>query len=126
VFASRVKSLRLHWAYEEGDMLDLMAREWSDLFDMEVLGYKLMSFKGIFKTALPEFKALRDFEWIGYPEMRMDMVQIVLASHKHIHGLGLMYAISFFVAHISLSTSAFFPYIVVGTLMLSECRPFET
>jgi hypothetical protein len=27
VFASRVKSLRLHWAYEEGDMLDLMTRE---------------------------------------------------------------------------------------------------
>lgn len=26
IFASRVKSLRLHWAYEEGDMLDLMAR----------------------------------------------------------------------------------------------------
>ncbi|KAF8900469.1 hypothetical protein CPB84DRAFT_1815399 [Gymnopilus junonius] len=70
VFASRVKSLRLHWAYEEGDMLDLMTR--------------------IFKTALPEFKALRDFEWIGYPEMRADMVQVVLASHKHLHGLGLI------------------------------------
>lgn len=27
VFASLVKSLRLHWAYEEGDMLDLMARQ---------------------------------------------------------------------------------------------------
>lgn len=27
VFACRVKSLRLHWAYEEGDMLDLMTRE---------------------------------------------------------------------------------------------------
>ncbi|KAF8154245.1 hypothetical protein B0H34DRAFT_661953 [Crassisporium funariophilum] len=70
VFASRVKSLRLHWAYEEGDMLDLMTR--------------------IFKTALPEFRALRDFEWIGYPEMRADMVQAVLASHKHLHGLGLI------------------------------------
>lgn len=30
VFASRVKSLRLHWAYEEGDMLDLMTREHLD------------------------------------------------------------------------------------------------
>ncbi|KAF8962211.1 hypothetical protein BDZ97DRAFT_1130863 [Flammula alnicola] len=70
IFASRVKSLRLHWAYEEGDMLDLMTR--------------------IFKTALLEFKALRDFEWIGYPEMRADMVQAVLASHKHLHGLGLI------------------------------------
>lgn len=39
VFASRVKSLRLHWAYEEGDMLDLMAREF-DLFG-RFLGYKL-------------------------------------------------------------------------------------
>ena len=27
LFASRVKRLRLHWAYEEGDMLDLTARE---------------------------------------------------------------------------------------------------
>lgn len=32
VFASRVKSLRLHWAYEEGDMLDLMSRMCSCLF----------------------------------------------------------------------------------------------
>ncbi|KAF9529918.1 hypothetical protein CPB83DRAFT_851811 [Crepidotus variabilis] len=70
VFASRVKSLRLHWAYEEGDMLDLMIR--------------------IFKTALPEFKSLRDFEWIGYPEMRADMVQAVLATHPNLHGLGLI------------------------------------
>ncbi|KAF8647574.1 hypothetical protein AX16_006613 [Volvariella volvacea WC 439] len=70
VFASHVKSLRLHWAYEEGDMLDLMAR--------------------IFRTALPEFKALRDFEWIGYPEMRADMVQAVLSSHPRLHGLGLI------------------------------------
>jgi hypothetical protein len=28
LFARRVKSLRLHWAYEESDMLDLMMREW--------------------------------------------------------------------------------------------------
>ena len=27
--------------------------------------------------------------------MRMDMVQTVLASHKHLHGLGLMYVITF-------------------------------
>ncbi|KAF7360763.1 hypothetical protein MVEN_00808300 [Mycena venus] len=70
VFAGRVKSLRLHWAYEEGDMLDLMVR--------------------IFRSALPEFKALRDFEWIGYPEMRAEMVQTVLATHPHLHGLGLI------------------------------------
>lgn len=53
-------------------------------------------YQGIFTTALPEFKALRDFEWIGYPEMRMDMVQTVLASHKHLHGLGLMYVYCLF------------------------------
>ncbi|KAJ7092432.1 hypothetical protein B0H15DRAFT_833910 [Mycena belliarum] len=70
VFASRVKSLRLHWAYEEGDMLDLMVR--------------------IFRSTLPEFRALRDFEWIGYPEMRAEMVQTVLATHPHLHGLGLI------------------------------------
>jgi hypothetical protein len=57
------------------------------------LGYKLNSnmYQGIFTTALPEFKALHDFEWISYPEMSMDMVQTILASHKHLHGLGLMY-----------------------------------
>ena len=26
-FAGRIKTLRLHWSYEEGDMLDLMARK---------------------------------------------------------------------------------------------------
>jgi len=70
VFAKRVKCLRLHWAYEEGDMLDLMAR--------------------IFRTALPEFTDLRDFEWIGYPELRADMVQVVLGAHPNLHSLGLM------------------------------------
>ncbi|KAJ7457063.1 hypothetical protein FB451DRAFT_1275829 [Mycena latifolia] len=70
VFASRVKSLRLHWAYEEGDMLDLMIR--------------------IFRSTLPEFKSLQDFEWIGYPEMSAEMVQTVLSTHSHLHGLGLI------------------------------------
>lgn len=70
VFASRVKCLRLHWAYEEGDMLDLMLR--------------------IFRTALPEFKDLREFEWIGYPELRAEMVQAILLSHSKLQGLGLI------------------------------------
>lgn len=26
IFASQIKILRLHWAYEEGDMLDIMTR----------------------------------------------------------------------------------------------------
>jgi len=30
----------------------------------------------IFKTALPEFRALEEFEWMGYPELQADMVQV--------------------------------------------------
>ena len=53
------------------------------------LGYKLNdnTYQGIFTTALPKLKALRDFEKNGYPEMRMNMVQTVLVSHKHLRGL---------------------------------------
>lgn len=39
---------------------------------------------------MPAFNALREFEWIGYPEMRADIVQEVLASHSHIQSLGLI------------------------------------
>ncbi|EGN94620.1 hypothetical protein SERLA73DRAFT_114070 [Serpula lacrymans var. lacrymans S7.3] len=70
VFANRVKVLRIHWSYEEGEPLELVSR--------------------MFRAALPEFKALREFEWIGYPEMRADMVSSLLASHPHIRCLGLM------------------------------------
>jgi hypothetical protein len=70
VFARRIKILRLHWAYEGGDMLDLMSR--------------------IFRTALPAFKALQEFEWIGYPELQGDMVQALLQSHPNLMRLGLM------------------------------------
>ncbi|KAH9851278.1 hypothetical protein C2E23DRAFT_831875 [Lenzites betulinus] len=70
VFASRVKALRLHWAYEENDMFDLMTR--------------------MFKSALPAFSALREFEWIGYPELRVEMVQAVLQTHPNLHTLGLI------------------------------------
>ncbi|KXN82398.1 hypothetical protein AN958_02603 [Leucoagaricus sp. SymC.cos] len=67
-FASRVRVLRVHWAYEEGDLLDLMLR--------------------VFKTTLPEFHALREFEWIGYPELRQDMVQFLLNVHPRLVSLG--------------------------------------
>ncbi|KAI0354203.1 hypothetical protein OH77DRAFT_517571 [Trametes cingulata] len=70
VFASRVKALRLHWAYEENDMFDLMTR--------------------MFKSALPAFIALREFEWIGYPELRAEMVQAVLQTHPNLQTLGLI------------------------------------
>ncbi|KAH9924241.1 hypothetical protein B0H21DRAFT_781435 [Amylocystis lapponica] len=59
-FANQVKTLRLHWAYEEGDMLDLMTR--------------------LFRTALPALKALHGAE----------MVQAVLGSHPHLESLGLI------------------------------------
>ncbi|KAG7441240.1 uncharacterized protein BT62DRAFT_908730 [Guyanagaster necrorhizus] len=70
VFASQIKSLRIHWAYEESDVLDLMTRA--------------------LRTALPKFTMLGDFEWIGYPEMRADVVQNVLASHSRIQSIGLI------------------------------------
>ena len=52
----------------------------------------------------------------------MDMVETVLASHKHLHGLGLMYVNFTFFTYISLT----FLYIVVGTLTLSAYRLSET
>lgn len=70
VFASQIKSLRIHWAYEESDVLDLITRA--------------------FRTAIPKFTALRDFEWIGYPEMRASIVQHVLVSQSCIESLGLI------------------------------------
>lgn len=46
---------------------------------------------GILRTALPDFKALEEFEWIGYPELQADMVQVLLKSHPNLSRLGLMY-----------------------------------
>ncbi|SJL10819.1 uncharacterized protein ARMOST_14213 [Armillaria ostoyae] len=70
VFASQIKSLRIHWAYEDSDVLDLITRA--------------------FRTAIPKFKELLDFEWIGYPEMRAGVVQHVLVSQSRIESLGLI------------------------------------
>lgn len=42
----------------------------------------------VFRTALPEFCGLREFEWIGYPELRADMVQNLLGSHPRLTSLG--------------------------------------
>jgi len=69
-FAVMVKTLRIHWAYEEGDILDLMLR--------------------LFREALPYFTALKEFEWIGYPELRDENVAAVLESHPNLHSLGLI------------------------------------
>ena len=49
-----------------------------------------MAFIDIFKTSLTAFKALRNFEWIGYPDMQVEMVEALLKTHKYLHGLGLM------------------------------------
>ncbi|TDL26844.1 hypothetical protein BD410DRAFT_782927 [Rickenella mellea] len=70
VFAKKVKTLRIHWAYEEGDMLDFMMR--------------------LFRGALPSFTDLQEFEWIGYPELRDENVQAVLDSHPNLQSLGLI------------------------------------
>lgn len=51
----------------------------------------LTGFLGIFRSALPEFKALEEFEWIGYPELQADMVEVLLKSHPNLARLGLMY-----------------------------------
>ncbi|KAH8112135.1 hypothetical protein DFH11DRAFT_1609969 [Phellopilus nigrolimitatus] len=69
-FAKRVRTLRIHWAYEEGDILDLMLR--------------------LFREALPFFTALTEFEWIGYPELRDENVREVLGSHPNLESLGLI------------------------------------
>jgi hypothetical protein len=45
-------------------------------------------FIGIVKMSLPAFKALRDFEWIGNPQMPEWMVKVLLNVHKDLHGLG--------------------------------------
>ncbi|KAH9953480.1 hypothetical protein BC827DRAFT_1146062 [Russula dissimulans] len=70
LFSGRIKVLRVHWAYDDGDMLDVMTR--------------------VFRSALPEFKALEEFEWIGYPELQADMIQVLLRTHPNLAKLGLI------------------------------------
>ena len=53
-------------------------------------------FSGLFREALPSFTALREFEWIGYPELRAENVQAILRSHPNLHSLGLMYVWRYF------------------------------
>ncbi|KAH9057589.1 hypothetical protein EDB87DRAFT_1630114 [Lactarius vividus] len=69
-FSRIIKALRIHWAYVSGDMLKIMSR--------------------LFRTALPEFRALEELEWIGYPELRADMVKALLKSHPKLVKLGLI------------------------------------
>ncbi|KAI0246589.1 hypothetical protein BJV78DRAFT_1297892 [Lactifluus subvellereus] len=70
LFSRRIRTLRVHWAYDGGDMLDVMSR--------------------LFRTALPEFRALEEFEWIGYPELQAEMVQVLLKNHPNLVKLGLI------------------------------------
>lgn len=88
-FAKKVRRLRLHWSYEEGDTFDLVARE---LYLLSCWNTSLTFGSGMFRTALPEFASLREFQWIGYPELRAEMVQTVFTHHPNIQSLGLMYA----------------------------------
>jgi hypothetical protein len=55
------------------------------------LGHFHHYFLGIFRSALPEFKALEEFEWIGYPELQADLVKVLLKCHPNLTKLGLMY-----------------------------------
>ena len=87
-FAKKVKRLRLHWSYEEGDTFDLVARE---LYSLSCYDPSLSFKSGIFRTVLPEFTSLREFQWIGYPELRAEMVQAIFMHHPNLQSLGLMY-----------------------------------
>jgi hypothetical protein len=69
-------------------MLDVMSSECEDFCSQSPFVHSL---PGIFRTALPEFTALEQFEWIGYPELQADMVQVLLKSHPKLMKLGLMY-----------------------------------
>jgi hypothetical protein len=93
-FAKKIKRLRLHWSYEEGDTFDLVARE---LCLLSRCGSPLSFKSGIFRTVLPEFTSLREFQWIGYPELRAEMVQAVFVCHPNLRSLGLMYACTRFI-----------------------------
>jgi hypothetical protein len=96
-FARKIKKLRLHWSCEEGDTFDLMARESCFLLRY---GFALSIKSGIFRTVLPEFNSLREFQWIGYPELRADMVQAVFTHHPNVQSLGLMCVCTLF-THLS-------------------------
>ncbi|KAI9435553.1 hypothetical protein H4582DRAFT_2059465 [Lactarius indigo] len=69
-FSRIIKALRIHWAYAGGDMRKIMAR--------------------LLRTALPDFRALEELEWIGYPELRADMVQALLRSHPNLVKLSII------------------------------------
>lgn len=81
---------------------------------------------GIFRTALPAFNSLRELEWIGYPEMRTDMVQAVLASHPHLASLGLMYALPTFPSVVTNSHTFFrgWHFDAVGVSAFRNLRKF--
>ena len=62
---------------------------------ISTLGVRLFILSsGIFRTALPEFKGLQEFEWIGYPELQADMVQALLKNYPNLIKLGLMYILT--------------------------------
>ena len=42
-FAKRIKVLRIHWAYEEGDMLDVMIREYTTLMTIRFFSLSFAS-----------------------------------------------------------------------------------
>jgi hypothetical protein len=45
---------------------------------------------GLFRDSIPTFTSLREFEWIGYPEMQSEMVEALYKSHPRLQSIGLM------------------------------------
>jgi hypothetical protein len=113
LFSRRIKALRIHWAYAGGDMLEVMSSECEDCRFQNSSAHSFQP--GIFRTALPEFRALEEFEWIGYPELRADTVQALLQSHPNLVKLGLVYIST--TCQVSLARSHIF--LEDGTLTLS-------
>jgi hypothetical protein len=91
LFSRRIKALRIHWAYAGGDMLEVMSSECEDCCFQDLSAHSFQP--GILRTVLPEFRALEEFEGIGSPELRADMVQALLQSHPSLVKLqfGLVY-----------------------------------
>jgi hypothetical protein len=84
---------------------------------------------GIFRTALPEFRGLEEFEWIGYPELDADMVQVLLKSHPDLIKLGLMYLLTTYQvtlvrSHLSFSFFRGWHFDAVGVSGFTSLRRF--
>ena len=60
----------------------------SDFTFPEPVSQRTLILIGIVRISLSAFTALRDFEWSGNLEMPLDMVEVLLKTHKRLQGLG--------------------------------------